>query len=146
MRQIPEDARKIGDWIIPDEMDWVNRWEHLNAWQAINYPLGGSLVVHEGVNNGGQIITLSVYQEGGWHRGAWLTWAEVRALWHMINTPAASYPFVWDDFSTTVVFDKSKPLTIQPFYNYSGIKEHETDLFDVTLSLIALNNIDWSNV
>jgi len=144
MRQIPKNARMIGDeWVIPDEMDWVNRWDHDNTWQTVNQPLGGGLVIHGGHKHGGQIITLSVYQEGNVHRGAWLTWEEVQALLRMINSPAASFPFVWDDFRTTVVFDKSKQLIVKPFYNYSGINEHEKDMFDVTFSLMSLDNIDW---
>lgn len=91
------------------QIEWVDRLDWLPVGQTIRYALAGNPVIMEN-NRAGRIITLNA--ELPWCR---LSAATVDALFALAMVPLQNLAFVYDDFNTTVRFNRSAgPLSFVP--------------------------------
>lgn len=106
--------KQLGDLILPDSLQWVDRYARLPVTQTVVQTLGGTPVVFGCPKVSGWSLTLVAEEEV-----TWLDMATVEALLLMAGEAGASFSLVWEEAMTcTVMFRHHEPpaLDLKPLW------------------------------
>ena len=91
--------KSLGGLVLPDSLQWTDRWDWTPAAQEVGRTLGGSLVVWSQTLEGGQPITLEAQDDV-----TWLSLTQVEALSTLAAQAGATFTLIWDSEAFTVMF------------------------------------------
>lgn len=105
--------KKLGDLILPNSIQWMDRYAFSPIVQTLVYTLDGTPVVSSGGLSGGLPITLVAEKSV-----TWLDSETLDALLVLAAQPGASFPLIWEAFSCTVMFRHHEPpaLALKPLW------------------------------
>ena len=105
--------KQLGDLILPDSLQWVDRYAFSPVTQTVVQTLSGTPVVFGRTRVMGPPITLVADKEE-----TWLNTATVDALLVMARQSGLTFTLVWEDLTHTVWFRHHDPpaLTLQPIW------------------------------
>ena len=105
--------KQLGDLILPDSLQWINRYAFSAVTQTVVQTLAGTPVVFGHTKVGGWPLTLVAEEDV-----TWLDFASVEALLTMASQAGVSFPLLWDGFSCTVLFRHQDPpaLDLKPLW------------------------------
>ena len=105
--------KQIGDLILPDSLQWIDRYAFSPVVQTVVQTLAGTTVVSGRAWEAGWPLTLVAEEEV-----TWLDVTTVEELTSMANQVGASFPMVWETFSGTVLFRHQEPpaLDLKPLW------------------------------
>ncbi|MBF0339384.1 MAG: hypothetical protein HQL95_00295 [Magnetococcales bacterium] len=108
---------KLGDLILPDSIQWKNRYEWAPVAQETARTLGGQNIVWGSALVGGRPIDLEA--EGD---VTWLTLAQVEAIHAMAMQPGGVFDLILDDETFQVMFrHQDQPATsFTPIFPHAG--------------------------
>ena len=101
-------AKQIGSLVLPDSMEWTNRYQWSPVAQSLARTLSGNQVIYSQPLNKGRPIILSAASGV-----TWLGLADVLALDAMAAIPDATYSLIWEAETFTVMFDQDQRGAIQ---------------------------------
>lgn len=109
--------KQLGDLILPDSMEWKNRYEWVPVAQESTRTLGGSNVVWNSALVGGRAIDLEA--EGD---NSWLTIEQVAAIYAMATQAGGVFDLVLDENVFQVMFrHQDQPATsFTPIFPHSN--------------------------
>ncbi|MBF0625848.1 MAG: hypothetical protein HQL82_13695 [Magnetococcales bacterium] len=120
--------KKLGDLILPDSLQWTDRW----AWSPVAMEtartLGGAPVVWSQLLAKGRPITLEAAEDV-----TWLDLATVEALEAMAAQTGAAFTLIWEGASRSVMFRhfEAPAISFQPIWPHH-------DLFTGTVRLMTV--------
>ena len=120
--------KRLGDLILPDSLQWSDRWEWSPVAQETSRTLGGTVVTWSQTLSGGQPVTLEA-EDGV----TWLSQETVEALRAMAAQAGAVFQLEWDGETYTVLFRHHDP----PAVSFKPIWPHH-DLFTGTVRLMTV--------
>lgn len=100
--------KQLGDLILPDSIQWIDRWEWSPVVQETARTLGGTAVFWSQPLSGGRPITLEAEEPV-----AWLTTQQVEAVVAMAAQAGAIFTLDWDGDVIPVLFRHQDPPAIQ---------------------------------
>ena len=100
--------KKLGDLLLPDSLQWSDRYSQPPLTQKVVQTLAGTPVISVYPRMSGWSITLLAEEEV-----TWLDQQSVEILLAMASTGAALFPFVWEALSCTVCFRHQDPPALQ---------------------------------
>ena len=120
--------KKIGDLILPDSIQWTDRWDWSPVAMETARTLGGTPVIWSQPLFGGQPVTLEAQEDV-----TWLDLVTVEAIQTMAAQAGASFTLIWDDEEHAVMFRHDDPpaLSFQPLWPHHH-------LFTGTIKLITV--------
>ncbi|MBF0171738.1 MAG: hypothetical protein HQK87_11760 [Nitrospinae bacterium] len=120
--------KKLGDLILPDSLQWTDRWEWSPVAMETTRTLGGAPVVWSQPLAKGRPITLEAADEV-----TWLDRATVEALEAMAAQPGAAFTLIWEGVSRSVMFRHfdAPAIAFQPIWPHH-------DLFTGTIKLMEI--------
>ncbi|MBF0602134.1 MAG: hypothetical protein HQL07_00405 [Nitrospirae bacterium] len=109
--------KRLGDLLLPDAMEWKNRYEWAPVAQETGRTLGGNLMVWHSPMTGGRPIDLAAEGEV-----CWLSTDHVSALYAMSTQPGAVFDLEWDGETFQVMFrhQDSPAMEANPILPHSG--------------------------
>lgn len=102
--------RMLGDFILPEGTAWIDQKSMFGMTLTTDRFCDGSLFIAVNSVQGGKEITIEFTDPY-----CWLTPEQVDTLLNMARS-ATPYALVWDDDSTTVIFNHAKPSTFTQLY------------------------------
>ncbi|MBF0341471.1 MAG: hypothetical protein HQL95_10995 [Magnetococcales bacterium] len=117
--------KQLGDLILPDSIQWTNRYAWAPVAQETARTLGGSQVVWSTSLTGGRPIDLEAADEV-----TWLTLAQVEAIHAMAMQPGGVFTLTWEGEEFQVMFRHQDP----PATSFTPIRPH-SNLFNGSLKL-----------
>lgn len=119
--------------VLPEDLQWVNEFDWSPIQQGLEYSLSGALIIQEGVKLKGREITLY-----GGPDAAWITRADVKALYAMAQNPATVMTFTHADGRTfNVLFNRQKkPIDAREIYRVAN--PDDTHPYSVTIELLEV--------
>ncbi|MBF0155496.1 MAG: hypothetical protein HQL64_17310, partial [Magnetococcales bacterium] len=109
--------KQLGDLILPDSLQWTNRY----AWAPVAVEtartLGGSQVVWSAPLVGGRPIDLEAADDV-----TWLSLGQVQTIYAMAVQPGGVFTLIWDDEEFQVMFRHQDP----PAISFTPIRPHST--------------------
>ena len=120
--------KKLGDLILPDSLQWTDRWDWSPVAMETARTLGGTPVVWSQPLSGGRPVTLEAQEDV-----TWLDLATVEAIRAMAAQAGASFNLIWEFEAHTVMFrhDDAPAVSFQPLWPHH-------DLFTGTLKLMTV--------
>ena len=105
--------KKIGTLILPDSLQWIDRYAFSPVNQTVVQTLAGTPVVFGSPQVAGWPLTLVAEEEV-----TWLDAVTVAELTAMANQSGASFSLTWQTFSCTVLFRHQEPpaLDLKPLW------------------------------
>ena len=100
--------KQIGDLILPNSIQWTDRWEWSPVVQETARTLGGTAVFWSQPLSGGRPITLEA-EDGT----TWLSFQQVEAIADMASQAGAVFTLEWDGDVISVLFRHQDPPAIQ---------------------------------
>ncbi|MBF0214896.1 MAG: hypothetical protein HQM00_15270, partial [Magnetococcales bacterium] len=91
--------KRLGDFLLPDSIQWTNRYAWAPVAQETARTLGGSNVLWHSPLIGGRPIDLEAADDV-----TWLTRFQVEAIFAMAMQPGGVFDLVLDDESFQVMF------------------------------------------
>lgn len=126
-------AISIGSVILPDSLQWPDRFNYSPVAQSHALTLGGQLVTFESSLVAGRNITLEAVIDQGW-----LTKKQVDDLKLISDTIGNTYTLTYDTETFTVIFDHSNG----PAVNFSLLvprpNAQDTDYMIGTIKLLTV--------
>ncbi|MBF0154538.1 MAG: hypothetical protein HQL64_12420 [Magnetococcales bacterium] len=120
--------KQLGDLILPDSIQWTNRY----AWAPVAVEtvrtLGGSQVVWSAPLVGGRPIDLEAADDV-----TWLSLGQVQAIHAMAVQPGGVFTLTWEDEEFQLMFRHQDP----PAISFTPIRPHST-LFNGMIKLMAV--------
>ena len=98
----------LGDLILPNAIQWTDRWEWSPVAQETARTLGGTAVFWSQPLSGGRPITLDAEESV-----TWLSAQQVEAIAKMAAQAGAVFTLAWDSDLITVMFRHQDPPAIQ---------------------------------
>ena len=120
--------KSLGGLILPDSLQWTDRWEWTPTAQEVARTLAGSLVVWSQQLIGGQPVTLAAEDAV-----TWLSLTQVETLSALASQAGATFTLIWDSETFTVMFRIHDP----PVVAFKPLWPHHT-LFTGTIKLIKV--------
>ena len=105
--------KRLGDLLLPDSLQWIDRYAHPPVTQTVVQTLAGTPVVFTFRQASGWPLTLVAEEEV-----TWLDQNTVGALAAMASQPGAVFSLVWETFSGNVMFRHQDPpaLNMKPLW------------------------------
>lgn len=105
--------KQLGDLILPDSLQWIDRYALSPVTQTVVQTLAGRPVVFGRTKVGGWPLTLVAEEDV-----TWLDAATVEELTTMASQAGTSFPLIWEAFSCTVLFRHQDPpaLDLKPLW------------------------------
>ena len=120
--------KQLGDLILPDSLQWTDRWSWSPVTMETAVTLGGAPVVWSQSLAKGRPVTLEAEEEV-----TWLDQSTVNALAAMAAQPGAIFTLVWGSETLAVMFLHSDPPAIQ----FRPLWPHH-DLYTGTIKLMEV--------
>ena len=120
--------KKLGDLILPDSIQWIDRFDWSPVAMETARTLGGTPVVWSQPLSGGQPITLEATEDV-----TWLDQATVDSICAMAAQSGASFILIWEAETHTVMFRHDDP----PAVSFQPLWPHYF-LFSGTLKLMTV--------
>ena len=119
--------KQLGDLVLPDSLQWTDRWEWSPVAMETARTLGGTQVTWSQSLTGGQPITLEATDDA-----TWLTLEQVAAIRDMASQSGATFPLVWESETFDVIFRHHDP----PAISFTPIRPHH-HLYTGTIRLMT---------
>ena len=120
--------RSLAGIVLPAQMMWVDQFASQSVSQETRRTVGGGLVVWHQARPLGRVITLDAQADA-----CWMTESEVQAFLDLSQQPGASFPFVWDSYTSTVVFSHDNPPAFEasPLFPFAAYYTGRLRLLEV---------------
>ncbi len=96
--------RQLGELVLPDSIQWVNRHKWSPVAQNTMRTLGGQLLVFSQELNNGRPITLFAEEDV-----TWFDQTAVDAIQEMAAQPGLLFNLIWDEENWQVMFRHNEP-------------------------------------
>lgn len=105
--------KQLGDLLLPDSLQWIDRYAYVPVTQTVVQTLAGTPVVFGYAQVSGWPLTLVAEVDV-----TWLDLATVEALVAMASQTGVLFPLVWENITYTVLFRHHEPpaLNIKPLW------------------------------
>ncbi|MBF0401475.1 MAG: hypothetical protein HQL90_11980 [Magnetococcales bacterium] len=100
--------KKLGDLLLPDSLQWIDRYTHPPVTQTVVQTLAGTPVVFGSAQVGGWPLTLVAEADV-----TWLDLTTVESLMAMASQAATAFPLIWENRSCSVLFRHQEPPALQ---------------------------------
>lgn len=125
---------QLGNIALPRGMVWQEQFEYTGVVQEMRQTLGGRAHVYSRTPKGAMPITLASLDDQGWALGS-----VVRALEALAAQPSGSYTLRLGAQTYIVAFRHYEPPVISASPLIPRTVPLDTDLFELTLRLVAYN-------
>ncbi len=100
--------KKLGDLLLPDSLQWSDRYACPPVTQTVVQTLAGTPVVFSTPQVSGWPLTL-VAEENV----TWLDQVTVDQVMVMASQPGATFLLIWEEYACTVLFRHQEPPAVQ---------------------------------
>lgn len=105
-------AKQLDSILLPDSLEWPNKYDWSGISRSQRRTLGGGLVVIDQPLQRGQPIELLARDQV-----TWIDLATVQALQVLASAAGASYALIWDAITLTVMIDAIELRPIWPHHD-----------------------------